>query len=361
MSALAQPGHNPVVVAWDRFADWEGVHPRKAAVVRLTGWSAIALALYSLLILLYGQNPLDSFSQIWTNILTTQYGLEDVVVRTTPLLLTALAVTIPARIAQVNIGGEGQLYMGGLTSAWVALTFSGWPAWALLPAMAVAGILGGGLWSGLAGALKASGWMSEVFSTVLMNYIAILAVSALVFGPWRDPASANYPQTREIPPAAMLPHLGSTRVDITIFGALAAIGLFAWLLKYTRFGLEIRAIGGNPVAAMRNGINVSRYIVVCMFAGGAMAGLAGMTQLSALQFRLNPGLSAMFGYTGFLISWMAGHNPRLIVPMAAILAILAASGDLLQITQGLPSGILTVMSAILMLVVLLARAGRRQQ
>ena len=361
MSAALQPRTGTVEILRNHVHVWTAKHARLAAMIRLVGWSALAVVVYSLLILSYGQNPAESFSQIWSNTLTTQYGLEDVVVRATPLILTALAVAVPARIGLVNIGGEGQLYMGGLTSVWVALAFTDWPAWLLLPAMAIAGALGGGLWSGFAGLLKARGWMSEVFSTVLMNYIAILAVSALVFGPWRDPLSGNYPESREIPPAAMLPHFGTTRVDVTIIGALAAIVIFAWFLKRTRFGLEIRAIGGNPVAALRNGISVSRYIVVCMFAGGALAGLAGMTQLSALQFRLNPGLSANLGYLGFLVSWMAGHNPRLIAPMAIILAILASSGNILQITQGLPSGMVTAMSAVLMLVVLLARARRTAQ
>jgi simple sugar transport system permease protein len=133
---------------------------------------------------------------------------------------------------------------------------------------------------------------------------------------------------------------------------------FGLFLRRTRFGLEIRAVGGNPYAAERNGIRVSRYVIGCLAVGGALAGLAGMAQLSALQLRLNPGLSPGFGYLGFLISWLAGHDVRLIVPMTFLLAVLASSGDILQITQGLPSATVNVLSAILMLVVLLARAQR---
>jgi general nucleoside transport system permease protein len=361
MSAVAQRRHNAMQDLKNHLAAWSGRHPHEASLARWLGWVLVALVAYSGLILIYGQSPLESFSQIWSNTLTSEYGLQDVLVRMTPLLFTALAVAVPARIGQVNIGGEGQLYMGGLTSVWVALQFPSWPAWVLLPAIAVAGIVGGGVWGGLAGFLKARGWLSEIFSTMLMNYIAILAVSALVFGPWRDPTSSNYPQTRMIPSAAMLPHLGSTRVDVSLLVALALIAALYWFLKRTRYGLEIRAIGGNPYAALRNGVPVSAYIVVCMFIGGALAGLAGMGQLSALQYRLNPGLSANFGYLGFLVSWMSGHDPRLIAPTAFLLAVLASSGDILQITQGLPSGIVTVMSAVLMLIVLLGRARRSQQ
>jgi simple sugar transport system permease protein len=301
---------------------------------------------------------LHAFHEIWASTLTSKYGLQDVLVRMTPLLFAAMAVTIPARVGQVNVGGEGQIFAGGLTAAWVVLTFTSWPSWLLLPAMALAGALGGGLWAGLAGWLKARGWMSEVFSTVLMNYIAILAVSALVFGPWRDPTSSNYPQTREIVPAGRLPHFGTSRVDVSIVIALAVVVAFDLFLRRTRWGLEIRAIGGNPYAAERNGIRVNRYVILCLAVGGALAGLAGMAQLSALQFRLNPGLSPGFGYVGFLVSWLAGHNPRLIVPMTFLLAVLAASGDILQITQGLPPAMVNVLSAILMLIVLLARSQR---
>jgi general nucleoside transport system permease protein len=339
--------------------DWLERHPRAGTAARWLSWALVGVLAYSSLVLIYGKSPIDAFQHIWSNTLTTEYGLLDVLVRMTPLLLTAMAVAIPARLIQVNVGGEGQLYIGGLTATGVAITFTSWPAWLLLPAMALAGMAGGGVWAGIAGWLKARGWLSEVFSTVLMNYIAILAVSALVFGPWRDPTSSNYPQSTEFVPAARLPHLGDTRVDITIIVAFGAVFVFDWFLRRTRFGLEVRAIGGNPYAAQANGVPVARYIIAAMFIGGAFAGLAGMAQASALQLHLNPGLSAGFGYLGFLISWLAGHNPRLIVPMTFLLAVLASSGDILQITQGLPAATVNVLSAVLMMVVLLGRMQKR--
>ena len=338
---------------------WFERHRHLATLARWLSWSSIGVLVYVVLILLYGGSPIHAFHEIWSNTLSSQYGLQDVLVRMTPLVFAALAVAIPARIGQVNVGGEGQIFAGGAAAAWVALSFTSWPAWLLLPTMAGAGMVGGGLWAGLAGFLKARGWLSEVFSTVLMNYVAILGVSALVFGPWRDPTSSNYPQSRELVPAARLPHLGGSRADVTVFVALGLIVAFDWMLRHTRWGLEIRAIGGNPRAALRNGVPVARYVVLAMFVGGAVAGLAGMGQLSALQLRLNPGLSASFGYLGFMISWLAGHNPRLIVPMTFLVAVLASSGEILQITQGLPSAIVTVLTASLMMIVLLARAGTR--
>jgi general nucleoside transport system permease protein len=344
-----------------RAHSWSERNPVPAALLRLTTWTIVAVGAFGVLVLINGKNPADSFAQIWSNTLTTQYGLENVVVQAAPLILTALAVAIPARIGQVNIGGEGQLWMGGITSVGVALAFPTWSAWVLLPAMIAAGVLGGGIWSAIAGFMKQANLMSEVFSTVLMNYIAIFLAEALFFGPWRDPLSGNFPGTKQIPSAARLAHVGNTSIDVSIFVGLAALVALAWFLGHTRFGLEIRAIGGNPFAAVRNGISVSTYIVVCMFVGGAFAGFAGMAQVAGQQYALNGGLSANFGYLGFLVSWMAGHDPRLIVPMAFILAVLASSGNVLQILQGLPAGMVLVMSAVLTLIVLIGRTRRTAQ
>src|SRR5207249_4221289 len=111
-----------------------------------------------------------------------------------PLMLTALAVAIPSRIWLINIGGEGQLYMGALFATWAATYFAALPAWELLPLVAALGFLGGGLWAAISGVMRAYGWVSETISTLLLNYVAILIVSFFVFGPWKDPESANYPQ-----------------------------------------------------------------------------------------------------------------------------------------------------------------------
>jgi simple sugar transport system permease protein len=331
---------------------------RSASAARWCAWALVGLAVYCGLVLVYGKNPASALRDTFTNTLGSTYGFEQVVVKMVPLLFTALAVSVPARIGQVNVGGEGQLFAGGLCATGAAITFTSLPAWLLLPIMALFGIVGGGALAGVAGWLKARGWLSEVFSTVLFNYIAILAVSVLVFGPWRDPTSSNYPQTRLFVPAAQLPHLGSSPVDVTVFVAVLLVIAFDWLLRRSRWGLEMRAIGANPNAAARNGVPVSRYIVVCMFAGGALAGLAGMGQVAGLQLRLNQGISPGFGYLGFLISWLAGHNPRLIIPMTFLLAVLSVGGDVLQITQGLPYALVNVMSAVLMILVLYGRSRR---
>lgn len=318
----------------------------------------IALGAFTVIMLLYGTNPVTALEDMVSRTLGTRFGISEVLVKMSPMLLTAVAVTVPARLGLVNVGGEGQMFIGGLGATWAALTFDRLPGWVLLPLMAAAAFAAGGAWGGITGWMRTKGWLSEVFSTLLLNYIGILMVSYVVFGPWRDPGSGNYPQTRPIPDGAHLPLLGDTRVHVGIVFGLVAITLLHLFLNKTRWGLQVRAAGGNPIAAAHTGIPVARYIVLAMFVGGGLAGLAGMTQVAGIQFRLNPGLGAYIGYTGFLISWLAGHRPLAIVPMAFLLAVLAGGGDILQITQGVPYAVVNVLVALSLCLILALRARR---
>jgi len=326
--------------------------------IRFAGLFGLAFIIFAIVLLVFGKNPVKAYVDIFTSTLGSTYGFSEMLVKMIPFVLTAVAVAVPARIWLINVGGEGQLYIGAMFATWGALTFSSLPAWALLPLIFVLGFLGGGLWGSISGILRARGWVSETISTLLLNYVAILLVNFLVFGPWKDPESANYPQTAEFVDAAVLPAFGNTRVHLGLVFALAFLILFHFVLSRTRWGLEMRAIGGNPEAARRNGIPIGRYIVLLMFIGGGIAGLAGMSEVSAIQGRLRPSLSPGYGFAGFLISWMAGGDPLGIVAAAFLLAIITASGDILQMAQGLPGSVVNILMALVLFVVL-ARRGRK--
>src|SRR5262249_20449410 len=159
---------------------------------RLLTHLALALAVFALVLLVFGKNPLRAYVDIFQSTLGSTYGVSETLVKMIPLVLTALATAIPSRIWLINVGGEGQLFVGALAAAGVALRFDALPAPALLSAMALAAMVGGGLWAALAGFLRARGWASETIVTLLMNYVAILLVSFVVFGPWKDPGGVNY-------------------------------------------------------------------------------------------------------------------------------------------------------------------------
>jgi simple sugar transport system permease protein len=333
-------------------------HGRAAALIRSAGLFGLAFIIFAVVLLIFGKNPLKAYTDIFSTTLGSTYGFSEMLVKMIPLVLTAVAVAVPSRVWLINVGGEGQLYIGAMFTTWGALTLSGLPAWLLLPLLFGLGFLGGGLWGSLAGALRARGWVSETISTLLLNYVAILLVNFLVFGPWKDPESANYPQTAEFVEAAVLPAFGHTRVHLGFVFAGASLILFHWVLSRTRWGLEMRAMGSNPEAARRNGIPIGRYIILLMFIGGGIAGVAGMSEVSAIQGRLRPSLSPGYGFAGFLISWMAQGDPLGIVAAAFLLALIASSGDILQMAQGLPGSVVNILMALILFVVL-ARHGRK--
>ena len=323
---------------------------------RFIGLFGLAFGVFAVVLLIFGKNPVKAYADIFSSTLGSAYGFSEVLVKMIPLILTAVAVAVPSRIWLINVGGEGQLYVGALFATWGALTCSNLPAWILLPWMFLLGFIGGGLWASISGVLRAKGWASETISTLLLNYVAILLVNFFVFGPWKDSESANYPQTAAFVHAAILPAFGGTRLHLGFAFAFFALILFHFVLSRTRWGLEIRAIGGNAEAARRNGIPTTRYIVLLMFIGGGVAGLAGMSEVSGIQGQLRPSLSPGYGFAGFLISWMAGGNPLGIAAAAFLLAIIASGGDILQMAHGLPGSVVNILMALILFVVL-ARRG----
>jgi simple sugar transport system permease protein len=325
---------------------------RLANLLRYLAMLGLALVVFAIVLLLFGKDPLRAYGDILRSTLGSTYGLTEVVVKMIPLVLCACAVLLPARIGLVNVGGEGQLYMGAWLATFGALTFTQLPQALGVPLVIVLGFIGGGLWALIPAILRAKGWLNEVISTLLLNYIAVLFVSYFVFGPWRDAASANFPQTPQFVAAMRLPIFGDTRIHLGLVLALGAVALIYLVLRYSVWGYDMRALGGNPEAARRNGLPITRYTLVVMFIGGGLAGLAGVGEVMAIEGRLRPGFSASYGYIGFLISWLAGHNPIGVVVMSFLMAVLSFGGDTLQITQGMPFATVNIIMALILFVVL---------
>ena len=332
-------------------------HGWAAGLIRFGGLFGIALAAFALVLLVFGKNPIKAYADIFSNTLGSAYGFSEVLVKMIPLTLAALAAALPARIWLINVGGEGQFHMGALFAAWGALNFASLPAWLLIPWISFLGFLGGGLWALISGFLRARGWVSETISTLLMNYVAILLLSFFIFGPWKDPESANYPQSAPFADAAILPSFFGTRVHLGLIYALVALVFFHLFISRTRWGLEMRAVGANAEAARRNGIPIGRYIMALMFIGGGLAGLAGMAEVSAIHGQLRPSISPGYGYIGFLISWMAMSNATGMAAAAFLLAIITAGGDILQMNLHIPGSVVNILMAIILFVILARKGG----
>jgi simple sugar transport system permease protein len=320
------------------------------AMIRYGVVATVAFLLFAIILLISGKNPILSYRDMFAATLGSRYGFSEVIVTMTPLLLTALAVAIPSRIGMINIGGEGQLYMGACFATWGALTFSDLPIWILLPVMAFLGMIGGGFWAFIPGYLRAKGLVSETISTLLLNAVAPMIVSFFVFGFWHSPMDTN--KTDIFSPSARIPTLFDTRIDLSLVIGLILLVLFWFVMKYTRWGLEMRAIGGNPQAAGRNGIPLRKYIIVVMCIAGASAGLAGMAQVAGFYGVLLANFSRGIGYMGFLISWLAGGSPLGILLTSFLVALILTGGNMLQLTRDIPYSVINILLAFTLFVVL---------
>jgi simple sugar transport system permease protein len=289
-------------------------------------------------------------------------SLDDTLIRATPFVFTGLAVAVPARAGLVNIGGEGQFVAGMVFATGAALALDDkLPATVLLPLLGVLGAFGGLVWAGIAAVLKVTLSLNEALSTLLLNFVAPLMLGYLVFGPWKDPANySNLPQTAEFEDSARLPVYGLTQLHLGIPLALVAAVVVWVMLDFTRWGFRVRVLGGNPEAARRSGIAVRRTLFIALVAGGALAGVGGMIELTGIEGRLRPGIGVGFGYIGFLASWLVGHRPLEILPAALLLASISIAGDSLQIDHNLPSTSVYILMALVVLAVLGLRGGTRR-
>ncbi len=337
-----------LAIAWRRPASMiAGRRLSRALVIAL-----VALAVFALLLLADGKDPLRAYSDTLIYVFGNTYGFSELLVRMAPLLLTSVAVALPSRLGLINVGGEGQLYMGAWLATAGALGFSDLPAWQLLPLMTAMGFAGGALWALLPGILRAAKVVNETISTLLLNYVAPLIVSFFIFGPWRSAESSAYPQSPAFVAAARLPSLDGTRIHLGLLYGIVCLALYGLALSRTRWGLEVRAIGGNPEASLRLGIPVRTYMIAAMAVAGGIAGMAGMAEVSAIQGRLVGELSPGYGYVGFLVSWLAGGSALGILLMAFLFAVVSSIGDILQITQGVPYAVVNVLMAVILFIVL---------
>jgi general nucleoside transport system permease protein len=339
-------------------------YDRTATAVRRRGPRAIGIAttvlvVFAMLLLADGKDPVRAYGDTLVYVFGNAYGFSELLVRMTPLLLTAVAVALPTRLGLINVGGEGQLYMGAVAATAGALYFSNLPAWLLLPVMVILGFIGGGFWAAIAGAMRAAKLVNETISTLLLNYIAPLIVSFLIFGPWRSAESSSYPESPAFVPAARLPSFFGTRIHLGLVFGLVSLVLFSLLMSRTRWGLEMRAIGGNADASLRLGIQVPAYMIVAMTIAGGVAGIAGMAEVSAIQGRLVAQVSPGYGFMGFLVAWLAGGSALGILVMAFLFAVVSSVGDILQITQGVPSAVVNLLMAVILFIVLGQRRGQR--
>jgi simple sugar transport system permease protein len=327
---------------------------RRAEPVAITLVGILAgLALFSLFIVAVGKSPAALYQLMYTGGFGSWFSIQNSLSRASPLLLTALCVALPARLGLVIIGGEGAVVLGGVAAAAIALPLVGpVPVFVVLILMAVAAMVVGGIWIGLAGFLRHYRGVNETISSLLLAYIAIALMNQFVEGPLRDPASLNKPSTKPLPPEYMMGNIPGMDVHWgLVIGIVACI--ISWILiEMTSYGFAARIAGGNVRAAQIQGLPVGKLIGGLSAIAGSFAGLAGMIEVAAVQGSANASLAAGYGYTGILVAFLARHNPLAIIPVAFFLGGIDAAGGLIQRRMGLPDATVLVLEGTLFVVIL---------
>ena len=317
----------------------------------------LALLFGAILLASAGASPIETYLAMLQGAFGESYNITETLVRAIPLMLTGLSVAIAFRMLFWNIGAEGQLVMGGIAAAGVALFFpERFPfipqtPWVYLPLVAIASILAGAIWGLIPALLKSYLKVNEIITTLMFNYIAILWYQYLFTTAWKDPAGFGFPGSAEIAEFAQLGRL-TGRLHWGLIIAVAAAILIWIILDKTRAGYEIRLIGENPTAARYAGVNIIQNIVFVMFLSGGIAGLAGMAEITGISYRLQHGLAVGNGFTGIIVAWLAKLNPWAIIFVSILLAGLFVGGDQIQITMGLPAAVAQVLQGAILLFVL---------
>ena len=336
MASAPQPASPPLAQRFATLAD--ALLPALAAL-------AVTVLLFSGAVALAGFDPLEVWGLIVMGGFGDAFAWQNTLQRAAPLILTGLAVALPAQAGRVIIGAEGALVLGGLAAAALGrvLGAAALPPLLVWPAMALAGMAVGALWIGCVGALREKREVNETIASLLMSFIAIALFNQMVETVLRDPASLNKPSTHPLPDAYMLPAMPGLDVHWGL-GVGIVVALIAWVVvKLTPLGLALRVAGGNRRTALGVGLPVAWLTIGACAAGGAAAGLAGAVEVAAVHGAANASLIAGYGYSGILIAFAARFSPAGVVPVAILVGGIAASGSLLQRRLGLPDASVTVL------------------
>lgn len=317
------------------------------------GAIVVALALGAIILALVGGDPLAAYGQIARSSFGSIDVFSDTMVKAIPLIMVGLACSLAFRMRLWNIGAEGQFFMGAWGASAVVLAplvSAQTSRWLVILLMLVAGMAAGALWGGIPGLLKARFNVNEIISTLMLNYIAIAWNDFFIFGVWSE---GGFQMSPTFPKNAWLPRLtdyadyvdslsGLTTHLGLVFALVAAV--LVWLILYhSRWGYEIRLIGDNPRAAQYAGVPIARHTVLVLMLSGALAGLAGMSEISGVVHRLQGQISPGYGFTGIIVAWLAKLNPFVIILVSILFGALILAGREIQ-----PSGIPKMIQGIIL-------------
>jgi general nucleoside transport system permease protein len=331
------------------------VRAKASALAALVlGLTALAIGLQ-----LAGYDALAALGALWNGAFGSWYAITSAtLVRSVPLIIIGLGIALAFRGGALNIGAEGQFYAGAIAATWVGLHVGMQPGWIAIPAVWIAAALAGALWVSLPVWLKLRFGVLEVISTLLLIFVAEALVSLMVQGPLQE-RQHIYPQSDSIAEVARLPLLPGTRLHAGFLLALVGAGVLWHIFAHTLWGFRLRAVGVSPRAAEISGrIDSRRMIAVALVGSGALAGLAGGVEVGGVSYALFQNLSPGYGFSAIAVALLARLHPLDVVVAGILLGALEAGASGMQRDAGVPAVAVYVVEAVVILVVLLADAGR---
>ncbi len=329
-----------------------------------------ALAVGAIMLLLLKVNPIEAYGALWEGAFGSTNAVAETLVKATPLLLVGLGICISFRGDVINIGGEGQMIVGAIMGTLVGITLTDWPGWAVVPLAMFTGFIGGAIWGGIPGFLKAYFKVNEILSTVMMNAIAVQLMNFLLRGPMIDPAqlelASKIPQTARLLDAFRLPRWVPTRLHLGALIAVILAVLVYILLWRTTIGYRIRAVGQNPHASKYAGIKVKRYIVLALLLSGAFAGLAGVTQVFGVNYRMitdgsASGFTGAAGFNGIVAALFGQLHPLGTIPASVLFGALLVGANKMQRVVQVPSALVTALNGLVVVFVVSSEIWRRKR
>ncbi len=331
--------------------------PRWLPVATAVGSVIIAFIISGIILKLIGGQPLVVARFFFQASFGSWPVFSDTLVKATPLIMVGLACALAFKMKLWNIGAEGQFYIGAFAASLVVLipiVPPDSPKIVVISLMIVFGMIGGAVWGFIPGYLKGRFQVNEIITTLMLNYVAVLWNNFWIFDKWSD---AGFQMTPQFERSAWLPRLADYAREVpafsgitlhlgVVFGLIAAVVVW-WILERSRWGYEIKLIGDNPQAARYAGINIVRNIVLVMMVSGALAGLAGMSEVSGVVHRLQERISPGYGFTGIIVAWLAKLNPFAVILVSFLFGALIVAGREIQ-----PSGLSNLLQGIVLFMVI---------
>lgn len=311
-----------------------------------------ALLVGAVIIKLIGVSPISAYRALFLGSMGNFKAVCETLVKATPLILTGLSFAFAARAGLINIGAEGQLYMGGFLATLVGSNFGWMPMIIHLPLTLFAGFIGGGLWGLIIGWLKVKFGANEIITTVMFNYVAIYFISYLVTGPMIEPPG-TYPQSRPITDSAVLPRFfEGSRFHWGIFLALLCVFLYWFFFRKLKVGYEARVVGSNFEAAKYAGMKPAKIMVLVMFIAGGMGGLAGANEILAIQGKLFQGFSPGYGFDGIAVALVGMNSPIGIIFGGILFGALRSGGNMMQMIARVPISTIYIIQSLVIIFVI---------